>query len=290
MSGLTNYKTSTYLAGTTKDLSDIFASLTVSNTFTGSTTTFNDIQSSSAIYCDTYYPYHNNTTMTIGGGGLTSTNSLAIGNNVCPTTIYGSTVTAPTPTTKNNSTQVATTAFVQDLVQKNSSSYPIGSIITGAYGNPYSISPFKSGISNINVVTIPANPSSYPMIWTINYSFQIRTSGSSYNISNYLSYLQLGTSVYGGISNAIANSGAINVIGVQAVFGGITVENTTTTPSFGGGNLGYGSQTYNIVVNAGYNLTQTIYQLGICNINGYGYDVNVPNTTGSLYITVLRIA
>ena len=53
------------------------------------------VQSSSAIYCDTHYPYNNNTTMTIGGAGLTSNNSLAIGSNVCPTTIYGSSVSIP---------------------------------------------------------------------------------------------------------------------------------------------------------------------------------------------------
>ena len=125
------------------------------------------------------------------------------------------------------------------------------------------------------------------MIWTINYSFQIRTSTGSYNISSYLSYLQLGSSVYSGISNAIANSGAINVIGVQAVFGGITAETTTTT--FSGGNLGYGSQTYNLVVSPGA-ISQTIYQVGICNINGYSAGTSVPNTTSGMYITALRIA
>ena len=55
------------------------------------------VQNSGSLYCDIYYPYNNNTntTMTIGGGGLTATNSLSIGNNACPTTIYGSSVSIP---------------------------------------------------------------------------------------------------------------------------------------------------------------------------------------------------
>ena len=81
-----------------------------------------------AMYCSTFYPEQNNTsTMNIGTAGFSSTNTssnaLNIGNSNTAININGSSVTAPTPLTSDNSTKVATTAFVQDLVQKNSFSY-----------------------------------------------------------------------------------------------------------------------------------------------------------------------
>lgn len=125
MSGLTNYKTSTY-SGTSQDLANIFASLTVNNSFTGSTTTFSGIvQSSSAIYCDTLRCLTFNMEV-----GTNITGVLNIGTVTAPTYITGSSVNAPTPSTSDNSTKVATTAFVHN-VANSSKIYKGTSTVTG---------------------------------------------------------------------------------------------------------------------------------------------------------------